>query len=53
MVPRLVLTAAGNHEVATRLLSKSVSLYEELGTHQTWVSDRDQETLANVKSQLA
>jgi non-specific serine/threonine protein kinase len=46
------LALAGRGETAAQVLSASAALYEELGTSQVWVADRDTETLAMLHDQL-
>jgi predicted ATPase/class 3 adenylate cyclase len=48
----LVLTTAGSHASAAQLLSKSVALDEELGASRWWLSERNDELLASLRTKL-
>jgi hypothetical protein len=43
---------AENRRTAARLLSSSMALHEKIGSRRFWVAQRNEETLATIRTQL-
>jgi predicted ATPase/class 3 adenylate cyclase len=46
------LAVAGRAGMAARLLSSSMALHEKIGSRRFWVAQRNEETLATIRTQL-